>query len=96
LQDERLREDAKQLLRVAYELRVVDGTREMQVNLTAAAEHRELGPDSPHLAMLVDFMEVVGWIEVDLRRPVTLWATPTAGSPRAALRCCVRCRALGG
>jgi hypothetical protein len=60
VQDERLREDAKQLLGLACERRVVDGTQEKQVNLTAAAEHRELGADSPHLAMLVDFMEVVG------------------------------------
>ena len=30
-----------------------------------AAEERGVGHDSAHLAALVDFMEVVGWIEPD-------------------------------
>ncbi len=44
MQDEQLREDAKDLLRVAYERRVVDGVERMQVDLSAAAEHRGLTP----------------------------------------------------
>ncbi|MBA2712366.1 MAG: hypothetical protein H0U55_02280 [Rubrobacteraceae bacterium] len=66
MQDERLREDAKQLLRVAYERQVVDGVRGTEVDLPAAAEHRGVvESDSPHLAALVDYMEVAGWIEGD-------------------------------
>jgi hypothetical protein len=63
MQDEQLREDAKQLLRVARERRVVDGVGSMEVDLSAAAEHRGLEPSSPHLEALVDFMEVAGWVE---------------------------------
>jgi hypothetical protein len=63
MQDETLREDAKQLLRVARERRVVDGVGGMQVDLSAAAEHRGLEPGGPHLEALVDFMEVAGWVE---------------------------------
>jgi hypothetical protein len=62
VQDERLREDAKQLLRVANERRVVDGVDTMEVDLSAAAEHRGLEAASPHLEALVDFMEVAGWV----------------------------------
>jgi hypothetical protein len=65
MQDERLREDAKQLLQVADERRVVDGVRGTEVDLPAAAEHRGMGHDSSHLAALVDYMEVAGWIEED-------------------------------
>jgi hypothetical protein len=49
VRDERLREGAKQLLRVAYERRVVDGVEMMQVDLGTAAEHRGLDPRSPHI-----------------------------------------------
>ena len=63
MHDERLREDAKQLLRVARNRRVVDGVGGMEVDLSAAAEHRGLEPGSPHLEALVDFMEVAGWVE---------------------------------
>jgi hypothetical protein len=62
MQDETLREDAKQLLRVARERRVVDGVGGMEVDLSAA-EHRGLEPGGPHLEALVDFMEVAGWVE---------------------------------
>jgi hypothetical protein len=63
MQDERIREDAKQLLRVARDRRVVDGVGDMEVDLSAAAEHRGLEPGSPHLEALLDFMEVAGWVE---------------------------------
>ncbi len=65
-QDERLREDAKQLLKVAYERRVVAwGDVSVEVDLGAAAEERGLRRDSPHLAALTDYMGVAGWIEAD-------------------------------
>ena len=62
---EQLRDDAKQLLRVAYERRGVDRTEEMQVDLSAAAVDRGLSPSSPQLASLVDYMEVAGWVRRD-------------------------------
>jgi hypothetical protein len=68
MQDERPREDVKQLLRVARERQVVDGVGGMEVDLSAAAEHRGLEPGSPHLEALVDFMEVAGWVETGSSR----------------------------
>jgi hypothetical protein len=65
VQDERLREDAKQLLRVAYEREVARGDVGLGVNLGAAAEERGLGADSPHLVALTDYMGVAGWVEPD-------------------------------
>lgn len=64
-QDERLREDAKQLLRVAYEREVARGDVGVGVDLGAAAEERGMSRDSPHLAALTDYMGVAGWIEAD-------------------------------
>ena len=65
MQDERLREDAKQLLRVAYEREVAQGDVGVGVDLGAAAEERGMGRGSPHLVTLTDYMRVVGWIEED-------------------------------
>jgi hypothetical protein len=65
MQDEQLREDAKQLLRVAYEQRSVRGAEGMQVDLADAATERGLTHGSPHLDALVDYMEVMGWVEED-------------------------------
>jgi hypothetical protein len=65
MQDEQLREDAKQLLRVAYEQRAVRGGEGMQVDLAEAATYRGLTHVSPHLDTLVDYMEVTGWVEQD-------------------------------
>jgi hypothetical protein len=65
MQDEQLREDAKQLLRVAYEQRSVRGAEGMQVDLAEAATDRGLTHGSPHLDALVDYMEVTGWVEED-------------------------------
>jgi hypothetical protein len=62
---DQLRDDAKQLLRVAYERRAVDSTEGMQVDLSAAAVHRGLSPSSPQLNSLVDYMEVAGWVHRD-------------------------------
>lgn len=63
MQGERLRDDAKQLLRVARRRRMVDGVGGMEVDLHAAAEHRGLEPASLYLATLLDFMQVAGWVE---------------------------------
>ncbi len=65
MQDERLREDAKQLLRVAYERQVTSGDVGLEVDLGAGAEERGLDAGSPHLVTLTDYMEVAGWIEED-------------------------------
>lgn len=65
MQDDRLREDAKQLLRVAYEREVANGDVGLGVDLGAAAEERGLDAHSPHLVALTDYMGVAGWIEPD-------------------------------
>jgi hypothetical protein len=64
--DEDLREDAKQLLRAAYERQVAGGGLVTQVDFAAGAEERGLSPAGPRLEALVDYMEVMGWAEVDL------------------------------
>jgi hypothetical protein len=68
VQDEQfnLREDAKQLLRMAYERHVAGGGRVTQVDLATGAEERGLSSTSSRLGVLVDYMEVMGWVEVDL------------------------------
>ena len=76
MQDEKdLREDAKQLLRAAYERHVAGGGRVTQVDLAVGAEERSLNPSSPRLGVLVDYMEVMGWVEVDLFASGTVSAT---------------------
>lgn len=65
MQEARLREDAKQLLRVAYERQVAQGDVGVGVDFGSAAEERGLGSDSPHLVALTDYMRVAGWIEPD-------------------------------
>ncbi len=63
--DAQLREDAKHLLRVAYEQRVVCGGKGMQVDLAEATRRRGLTHVSPHLDTLVDYLEVTGWVELE-------------------------------
>jgi hypothetical protein len=63
--DERLRDDAKQLLRIAYERQVASGEVGLGVDLQAAADEQGMGYESRYLAALVDYMEVAGWIEQD-------------------------------
>jgi hypothetical protein len=65
VQDERLRDDAKQLLRIAYERQVASGDVGLGVDLQAAADEQGMGYESRYLAALVDYMEVAGWIEQD-------------------------------
>lgn len=63
--DGRLREDAKQLLRVAYEREVARGDVGVGVDLGAAAQERGMRRDSPHLTTLTDYLGVAGWVEPD-------------------------------
>jgi hypothetical protein len=65
VQDERLREDAKQLLRIAYERQLASGDVGLGVDLQEAADEQGMGYESRYLAALVDYMEVAGWIEQD-------------------------------
>ena len=65
MQDEQLRDDAKQFLRIAYERQVASGEVGLGVDLRAAAEEQGMGYESRYLAALVDYMEVAGWIERD-------------------------------
>lgn len=65
-QDGGLREDAKQLLRVSYERQVAGGGRVRQVDLGAGAEDRGIYAASPRLGVLLDYMDVMGWVEADL------------------------------
>ncbi len=65
VQEERLREDAKQPLRIAYERQVASGDVGFGVDLQAAADEQGMGYRSRYLAALVDYMEVAGWIEQD-------------------------------
>jgi len=65
VQDERLREDAKHLLTIAYEHQVASGDVGLGVDLQAAADRQGMGYESHYLAALVDYMEVAGWIERD-------------------------------
>ncbi len=63
MKDAQLREDAKQLLRVAYEQRAVRGGEGMRVDLAEATRYRGMTHISPHLDGLVEYMEVTGWVE---------------------------------
>ena len=72
VQGEQLREDAKQLLRVAYEQRAMRGGERMRVDLAEATRYRGMTHVSAHLDMLVDYMDVTRWVELDsmYRNPV--------------------------
>ena len=62
----RLREDARELLRAAYERQAMTwGKGGTQVDLQAGYGEHGQGPDGPRLAALVDYMEVMGWVEAD-------------------------------
>ncbi len=66
MQDARLRDDARQLLRVAYERQADLWGRVTQVDLEAGADERGLRPASHRLETLVDYIEVMGWVEPDI------------------------------
>lgn len=63
MQDGHLREDAKQLMRVSYEWQAARGEVGLRVDLGVGAEQRGLSADSSHLASLVVYLEVAGWIK---------------------------------
>ena len=65
MQGEHVREDAKQLLRVAYEQRAMRGSKGMQIDLAEMTRYRGMTCVSSHLDELVDYMEVTGWVEQD-------------------------------
>jgi hypothetical protein len=66
MQEERLRDDARQLLRAAYEKQAARGDVGVGVDLREGAEELGLNVGSPHLVALADFMVVTGWIEPDM------------------------------
>ncbi len=62
----RLREEAKELLRAAHERQAITwGEGAVQVYIQAEQGGRGLAPGGPRLAALVDYMEVMGWVEAD-------------------------------
>jgi hypothetical protein len=65
MQGEHVREDAKQLLRVAYEQRAMRGSEGMNIDLAEVTRYRGMTRVNSHLDMLVDYMEVTGWVEQD-------------------------------
>ncbi len=65
-QDGGLREDARQLLRVSYERQVAGGGRVTQVDLGAGAEELGMDAHGARLGVLLDYMDVMGWVETDL------------------------------
>ena len=65
-QDGGLREDAKQLLRVSYERQVAGGGGVTRVDIGVGAEERGMNVASPRLDVLLDYMDVMGWVEADL------------------------------
>ncbi len=65
MQGEQLREDAKELLRGAYEQRAVRGSEGMQVDLGEMTRYRGMTHVNFHFDTLVDYMEVARWVEQD-------------------------------
>lgn len=65
MQGEQLREDAKELLRGAYEQRAVRGSEGMQVDLGEMTRYRGMTHVNFHFDTLVDYMEVTRWVEQD-------------------------------
>jgi len=60
------RDDAKRLLRVSYERQVAGGGRVTHVDLGAGADELGMDADGPRLGVLLDYMVVMGWVEMDL------------------------------
>ena len=63
MQNDHLREDARQLLRLSYERGMEAGGDVRSVDIAAAARERGLEPYSPHVGSLLEFMTVAGWLE---------------------------------
>jgi len=60
------RDDARLLLRVSYERQVAGGGRVTHVDLGAGAGELGIDATGHRFAALVDYMEVMGWAEMDL------------------------------
>jgi hypothetical protein len=61
-----LRDDARRLLRVSYERQVAGGGQVTHVDLGAGAWELGMDADGPRLSVLLDYMDVMGWVETDL------------------------------
>jgi hypothetical protein len=61
-----LRDEARRLLRVSYERQVAGGGRVSHVDLGAGAEELGMDADGDRLDVLLDYMDVMGWVETDL------------------------------
>ena len=61
-----LRDDARRLLRVSYERQVAGGGKVTHVDLGAGAEELGMDADGHRFVALLDYMEVMGWVETDL------------------------------
>ncbi|CAA9429210.1 MAG: hypothetical protein AVDCRST_MAG22-3141 [uncultured Rubrobacteraceae bacterium] len=61
-----LRDDARRLLRVSYERQVAGGGGVTHVDLGAGAEELGMDAGGARLGVLLDYMDVMGWVEKDL------------------------------
>ena len=61
-----LREDARLLLRVSYERQVAGGGQVTHVDLGAGGEQLGMSVDGSRIGVLLDYMDVMGWVETDL------------------------------
>jgi len=61
-----LRDEARLLLRVSYERQIAGGGQVTHVDLGAGAEELGMDATSARLDVLLDYMDVMGWVETDL------------------------------
>ncbi len=61
-----LRDEARRLLRVSYERQVAGGGRVTHVDLGAGAEDLGMDAAGHRFVALLDYMDVMGWVETDL------------------------------
>jgi hypothetical protein len=61
-----LRDDARRLLRVSYERQVAGGGQVTHVDLGAGAGELGMDADGARLGVLLDYMDVMSWVETDL------------------------------
>jgi hypothetical protein len=61
-----LRDEARRLLRASYERQVAGGGRVTHVDLGAGAEELGMDAEGDRLGVLLDYMDVMGWVETDL------------------------------
>jgi hypothetical protein len=80
MQGKGFREDARRVLRAAYEQQAARGGTVTHVDLGAGAEEYGMGSRSVRLAALVDFMEVMMWVKTEP------FARTTPGYPGAVVR----------